>query len=238
MHLLLLSNSTNPGQGYLEHALPWLANFLGREVRRVLFVPSAGVTVSWDDYATKVRECFQSIDIGLDSIHDFDDPIDAVKNAEAIAVGGGNTFRLLQQLHVLNLLEPIRERVRGGMPFMGWSAGSNVAGPSIRTTNDMPIVEPPSFEALGLVPFQINPHYTDAHPPGHQGETRSDRLREFVELNRETVVAGMPEGTALQIHGADVKWLGNRQLRIFRYGDEPRDLPLNDGLTWLLATAP
>ena len=184
MRLLLLSNSTNPGQEYLEHALPWLSGLLGDDVQRVLFVPFAGVTFPWDAYAGKVRQSFEEIGYDLDSIHDAENSIAAVQNAEAIAIGGGNTFRLAQQLHEKHLVEPIRERVREGIPFMGWSAGSNVAGPSIRTTNDMPIVEPPTFEALDLVPFQINPHYTDVHPPGHQGETRADRLAEFIELNR------------------------------------------------------
>ena len=196
MRLLLLSNSTNAGQAYLEHARPWLSGFLGEDVRRVLFVPYAGVTVSYDDYVGKVGETFTALGYELDSIHDAPDPVAAVNDAETIAIGGGNTFRLLQQLAAQGLLDPIRERVRGGMPYMGWSAGSNVAGPSICTTNDMPIVEPPSFDALDLVPFQINPHYTDAHPPGHQGETRADRLAEFTELNRDAVVAAMPVGTA------------------------------------------
>lgn len=236
MRLLLLSNSTNAGQGYLEHARPWLSGFLGDDVQRVLFVPFAGVTVSYDDYADKVRKTFAALGYELDSIHDAPYPVAAVSAAEAIAIGGGNTFRLLEQLAAQGLLEPIRERVLAGMPFTGWSAGSNVAGPSICTTNDMPIVEPPSFDALGLVPFQINPHYTDAHPPGHQGETRADRLAEFVELNRDAVVAAMPEGTALRIESGQVEWLGSKALRIFRYGEEPQDLPLDADLGWLLRT--
>lgn len=233
MRLLLLSNSTNPGQTYLEHAEPWLSGFLGSDVRRVLFVPYAGVTISWDDYAAKVRGKYEALGYALDSIHDFDDPVAAVEHAEAIAVGGGNTFRLIQQMYENGLVEPIRARVGHGMPYMGWSAGSNLAGPTICTTNDMPIVEPPSFDSLGLVPFQINPHYTDAHPPGHQGETRSDRLAEFIELNQEAVVAGMPEGTAVEIVGDSIRWLGDKQLRVFRYGQEPRDLPLDTDLSWL-----
>jgi len=234
MRLLLLSNSTNAGQAYLEHARPWLSGFLGNGVRRVLFVPFAGVTVSYDDYTAKVRETFSELGYELESIHDTPAPVAAVHNAEALAIGGGNTFRLLQQLYDQNLLEPIRKRVLAGMPFMGWSAGSNVAGPSICTTNDMPIVEPPSFDALGLVPFQINPHYTDAHPPGHQGETRADRLAELIELNHDTVVAAMPEGTALRFENGLVEWLGPKALRIFHYGEEPQDIALDADLGWLL----
>ena len=234
MRLLLLSNSTNTGQAYLEHARPWLSGFLGDDVRRVLFIPYAGVTVSYDDYEGNVRETFTALGYRLDSIHDTSDPVAAVHDAEVLAIGGGNTFRLLEQLAAQGLLEPIRRRVLAGMPYMGWSAGSNIAGPTICTTNDMPIVEPPSFDALGLVPFQINPHYTDAHPPGHQGETRADRLREFIELNRDAVVAGMPEGTALRIENDRAEWLGSKALRIFRYAEEPQDLPLDADLGWLL----
>lgn len=234
MRLLLLSNSMNAGHVYLEHARPWLSSFLGEDVRRVVFVPYAGVTVSYDAYAGKVRETFAALGYELDSIHDAPDPVAAVNNTEALAIGGGNTFRLLQELAAQGLLDPIRERVLGGMPYMGWSAGSNLAGPTIRTTNDMPIVEPPSLDALDLVPFQINPHYTDAHPPGHQGETRADRLAEFTELNRDAVVAAMPEGTALRIENGRVEWLGSNALRIFRYGEEPQDLPLDADLGWLL----
>ncbi len=234
MRLLLLSNSTNHGKYYLEHAQPWLADFLGDVVRRVLFIPFAAVTVPYVAYADKVRVAFEELGHALDSIHDALDPVDAVQNAEAIAVGGGNTFRLLQQLYDRSLIDPIRERVQSGVPFIGWSAGSNIAGPTISTTNDMPIVEPRSFKALGFVPFQINPHYTDAHPPGHQGETRADRLAEFVELSRDAVVAAMPEGTALRIEDRHVEWLGDRQLRVFRHGALPRDLPLDEDLGWLL----
>lgn len=235
MRLLLLSNSTNAGQGYLDHARTWLSDFIGDGVRRVLFVPYAGVIDSHEAYAVKVRDTFAAIGYEMASIHDAPDPVEAVRNAGAIAVGGGNTFRLLQKLYENGLIEPIRERVRAGMPYVGWSAGSNIAGPTIRTTNDMPIVEPPSFEALHLVSFQINPHYTDAHPSGHQGETRADRLAEFIELNRDAVVAGMPEGTALRVENGDVSWLGSKALRIFRYGERPHALPLDADLSAFLS---
>ena len=162
--LLLLSNSKNSGQGYLEHALSVISEFLGRGVGRVLFIPFAGVIRSFDEYEALVKGRFQEIGYDLTSIHRAADAKEAVQNAEAVAVGGGNTFHLLRRLYDNGLLEPIRKRVASGAPYIGWSAGSNVACPTVMTTNDMPIVEPPSFAALGLVPFQINPHYLDAHP--------------------------------------------------------------------------
>lgn len=212
MRLLLLSNSTSPGRSYLDHAVPWLKAFLA-DTSRVVFVPYAGVTVSWDDYAAKVREALAPLDIELVSVHETTSPTDALEGAGAVLVGGGNTFHLLREMYAVGLVDAIRKRVREGLPFVGWSAGSNVACPTIRTTNDMPIVEPPSFDALGLVPFQINPHYTDAHPDGHQGETRAQRLAEFVTANPDVPVIGLPEGTALRINGRQLDLLGGDALR-------------------------
>src|SRR5438270_2281653 len=162
--LLLLSNSRNFGQGYLEHAEPQIKDFLGEPVRKVLFIPFAAVRYTFAQFADTVRERFGDFGYELDSIHASDDPSQAVQAAEAIIVGGGNTFHLLHHLYQRDLLEPIRARVNAGVPYIGWSAGSNLACPTIKTTNDMPIIEPPGFAALGLVPFQINPHYLDAHP--------------------------------------------------------------------------
>ena len=235
MRLLLLSNSTTD-QGYLVHAADWLRDFLGEEVQRVLFVPFAAVTFSFDDYATKVREAFEPLGYAVDSIHEAPDPARAVREAQAVAVGGGNTFRLLTRLYRLGLLELIRKRVRDGLPYLGWSAGANLACPTIRTTNDMPIIQPPSFDALNLIPFQINPHYTDAHPPGHKGETRADRLREFIELNQAMSVLAMREGTALRIEDDHLERLGPHPLRLFQYGEEIQDLPDPD-LSALLTAA-
>ena len=221
MRLLLLSNSTSD-QGYLVHAADWLHAFLGEAVGRVLFVPYAGVTITWDDYAERVRAALPGYD--LDAIHEAGDPVRAVAEAEAVFVGGGNTFRLVERLHSLGLMEAIRARVRAGAPYVGWSAGANVAGPTLRTTNDMPVIEPPSFETLGLVPFQINPHYTDAHPPGHRGETRAERLAEFTALNPEVRVVGMPEGTALRREGDRLTRLGPHALRLFHGAAAPREV--------------
>jgi dipeptidase E len=227
MRLLLLSNSTSD-QGYLVHAAAWLCDFLGEEVTRVLFVPYAAVTFSWDDYADRVRAALGPMGYDVDAIHEADDPVRAVRDAEAVAVGGGNTFRLLSELYRTDLLDVLRERARDGLPYVGWSAGINVACPTIRTTNDMPIIEPPSFAALRLLPFQINPHYTDAHPPGHRGETRAERLAEFTTLNPDVPVAGLPEGTALRREGMRLERLGAHPLRLFHGSAAPREIEATD----------
>ena len=232
--LLLLSNSRNAGQGYLEHALAPIRSFLGEGRRRVLFIPYAGVRVSYDDYAANVRERFDAMGYTLDPVHAVDEPARAVEEAEAIVIGGGNTFHLLRELAERGLIERIRARVEAGVPYVGWSAGSNVACPTIRTTNDMPIVEPPSFEALGLVPFQINPHYTDRHPPGHQGETRAERIEEFCIANPAMPVVGLPEGTLLRVEGERLTLLGTQPATVFRNGFAPTEVAPGDGLQFLI----
>ncbi len=221
--LLLLSNSRNPGGGFLDHAADALRDHLGAERERVLFVPYAGVTLSWDDYAARVRERFEPLGYGVDSIHEADDPRRAVEEAEAVVIGGGNTWLLLRELCRHDLLPAIRARVNGGVPYVGWSAGANVACPTIKTTNDMPIVEPPAFEALGLVPFQINPHYTAASIPNHGGETRPDRIAEFLVANPSVPVVGLPEGAWLAVDGERTELFGKAAL--FRYGAEPAEMP-------------
>ena len=233
--LLLLSNSTNYGEEYLRYPLSHIKNFLGPGIRRVLFVPYAGVSWSdYDEYAARVRGRFEEIGYHLDSVHAADDAIAAVEQAEAIAVGGGNTFHLLRALYQANLPGKIRSRVHGGMPFIGWSAGSNVACPTIRTTNDMPIVEPPTLAALNLVPFQINPHYTDATLEHHGGETREERLLEWTKVNGGVYVVGLREGTALRIEGMEITLLGEKSARVFIEGREPTEYGPQDSLKFLL----
>ncbi|HKS29742.1 MAG TPA: dipeptidase PepE [Pyrinomonadaceae bacterium] len=232
--LLLLSNSTNYGEEYLRYPLSHIKSFLGADCKRVLFVPYAGVRMTYDDYAARVRERFEEIGYHLDSVHAAGDPVRAVREAEAIAVGGGNTFHLLRGLYEANLLEAIRERVSEGVPYIGWSAGSNVACPTIKTTNDMPVVEPPSFDALSLVPFQINPHFTDERVPNHNGETRSERLLEFIEANPGVTVVGLKEGSALRIDGAEIKLLSEKSALVFRKGQEVAEYGPHDSLQFLL----
>jgi dipeptidase E len=223
MNLLLLSNSRNPGSGYLEHAREWVSkSFHG--VKRVAFVPYAAVRFSYEDYEKSVADAFSTLDMEVVSVHKSADPADVVGSCDAVAVGGGNTFRLLERMYATGLMDAIRSGVKKGMPYAGWSAGSNVACPGLWTTNDMPIIEPPSMKALGLVPFQINPHYLDAHPDGHMGETREQRLLEFVRINREMPVVGLREGSALSVNGPDIRLLGSRSARIFHGADTPEEL--------------
>lgn len=219
--LLLASSSTTHGTGYLDHCAEQARElFDGRS--RLLFVPYA--LFDRDAYAARVRERFRAFGLAVDSIHEQRHPCQAVECCEAIFVGGGNTFRLLDCLYRDELLEPIRRRVQEGIPYMGTSAGSNVACPTIMTTNDMPIVQPPSLAALGLVPFQINPHYLDADPGStHMGETRETRLREFLEEN-DVAVVGLREGAMLRIEDGRVILDGERGARLFRRGSEPQEL--------------
>ena len=231
--LLLLSNSRDPEGNFLEHPRQEIRELLGDRVRTVLFVPYASVTKPWDDYAALARGAFERMGYGLVSIHEA--AAGAVRAAEAIVGGGGNTFHLLRQLYEERLLDPIRERVAAGVPYVGWSAGSVVAAPTMRTTNDMPIVEPPSLTALGLVPFQINAHYTDFHPPGFQGETRAQRLEEFVEANPGARVIGLPEGTMLRVEGDEVALLGaDVPAPLFERGRPRADFRRGDSLRVLL----
>jgi dipeptidase E len=233
VRLLLLSNSTNPGEPYLGWPEAHLRDFL-RGARRVFFVPFAGVRISWDEYAEKVRERFAAAGAETVSAHQAKSPMDALAEADAVAVGGGNTFHLLKHLRESGLLGAIAGRVGAGMPYVGWSAGSNVACPTIRTTNDMPVVEPGSLSALDLVPFQINPHYTDATLAGHGGETREERILEFLEVNQGTVVVGLRESSLLRREGTSLLLQGNRGARIFRKGSEPEEVPPGASLDGLL----
>jgi dipeptidase E len=219
--LLLISNSTLYGSGYLDHATDEIREFLGA-VKRVLFVPFA--LANRDGYAAQARARFAALGVALDSLHEVTDKRRAVLSAESIFVGGGNTFRLLKAMYDFDLLRPIKGRVVDGMPYIGSSAGSNVAGPTIRTTNDMPIVEPPSFAALGLVHFQINPHYLDPDPSSrHMGETREERLLQFLEEN-ETPVIGLREGAMIRVEGGVAVLKGSSGARIFRRGQEPLEV--------------
>ncbi len=216
--LLLISTSTVFGTRYLEHAFGELGGVLAG-LRRVLFIPYA--LKDRDGYAAKARAAFAEVGYELDSLHEAADPVRAATEAEAVFCGGGNTFRLLKTLYELEVLEAIRSRALSGMPYSGASAGANLACPTIRTTNDMPIVQPHSFDALGLVSFQINPHYVDPVAGSTQmGETRETRIREFHEEN-ETPVVGLREGAMLRIDGSSVVLKGRAGARIFRRGQDP-----------------
>jgi dipeptidase E len=229
--LLLLSNSTNHGQGYLDHALPEVRALLVG-VKRLLFVPFA--LHDRAAYAAKARARFLSEGIEVEALTADESGRRAVQSAEAVFVGGGNTFRLLRTLQDGALLEPLRARARAGLRYLGASAGINIACPTIKTTNDMPIVQPASFEALGLVPFQINPHYLDPDPESrHMGETREDRIREFLEEN-DVAVVGLREGAWLRIEGKDGQVGGAAAARVFRRGRAPEELVPGASLESLL----
>src|SRR3954471_7463575 len=215
--ILLISNSTIHGRGYLDHVEAQITQFLGG-ARNVLFFPFA--LYDRDSYAAKATARFAEIGYRMTSSHSASDPRAAIAATDAIFIGGGNPFRLLKALQDLDLIEPIRKRIRSGAPYVGSSAGSNVAGPTIKTTKDMPIVQPRSFDALGLVPFQISPHFQDPDPNSkHMGETQEERIIQFLEEN-QTPVLGLREGSFIrQIENvADLK--GPHTARVFR-----RDFP-------------
>lgn len=234
MRLLLISNSTNPGEPYLDYPKHYIKKFLGPEHIRALFIPYAAVTFSYDTYESRVSERFHEIGHDIYSIHHFSDPYEAVNDADAIVIGGGNTWKLLKTMQDNRLIDPIRKKVIDGTPYIGWSAGSNLACPTIRTTNDMPVVQPYSFGALSLIPFQINPHYLDANPAGHAGETREQRIEEFIEINPEVFVAGLREGTMLLYENDKLTLEGPRKMRVFKKGRAPEEFSHEDDLAFLL----
>lgn len=234
MRLLLFSNLKGYRHGYSEKDERYIKDFLGTEVRRLLFIPYAGVRISFDDYAFIVGIRFKQVGYQIDSLDEAADPQKAVRNAQAFIVGGGNTFHLLDNLYKRAVLEEMRARIDAGAPYIGWSAGATIACPTIQTTNDMLIVEPPSFKAMGLIPFQINPHYTDVHPEGHQGETREERILEFIEMNPKTYVVGLREESVLKVEGESISLLGSEALRVFIKGSEAKEYGPDDSLQFLL----
>ncbi|MFC4911775.1 dipeptidase PepE [Actinomadura gamaensis] len=235
MELLLLSNSTQHGHGYLEHALGTVTEFVPSG-GTLAFVPYA--LADHDAYTATVRAALGPSGITVRGVHEGGDPVGALASADAVFVGGGNSFRLLRELYATGLRDALREAVRGGLRYMGASAGTNMACPTLRTTNDMPIVEPPSFTALGLLPFQINPHYLDPAPGGtHMGETREQRLAEFLECN-DVPVLGLREGTWLRVSGERAELGGALPARLFRRGAAPAEIPAGSDVSALLATSP
>ena len=215
MNLLLLSSSRVDGTEYLQHAKSLIQSHLTNHIKTALFIPYAGVGIGFDKYEEMVADPFSSFGYQVKSIHNFDNPAQAVLDAEAILVGGGNTFCLLNNLYENNLIAALKEKVSSGTPYIGWSAGSNIAAPTIKTTNDMPIIEPPSFDALNFLSCQLNPHYLDGNPPGHQGETREQRISEFLAVNPAQHVVGLPEGTALITEGNELVYQGAKTGYIF-----------------------
>ncbi|MFI3279568.1 MAG: dipeptidase PepE [Rikenellaceae bacterium] len=234
MNLLLISNSTNAGEAYLKYPINKIGEFLSG-VKEVIFIPFAAVTFSFDQYEAKVQERFDEIGIKVRSIHSCPSPLETIAQAEAICVGGGNTFALTKAMQELGLVEAIAQRVKQGAKYVGWSAGSNVTCPTLCTTNDMPIVEPASFKLMGLVPFQINPHYLDANPEGHAGETREQRILEYIAANKEMYVAGLREGCMMEYTNGKLELIGPKPMRIFKYGETAREVNAGEDISFLLA---
>ena len=232
--LLIVSTSTVHGSGYLEYIKPEVTKFFNG-VHKLLFIPYARPSgISYDDYTSKAKGVFQSLGIEVKGIHEWSTPTDGLDWAEGIFTGGGNTFLLTKQLYDNGLITEIQNRVREGLPYMGTSAGSNITGLSICTTNDMPIVYPPSFDALQLVPFNINPHYLDPIPDStHMGETRETRINEFHFQHNQPVV-GLREGSALHVENNRISLYGNHSMRIFEKGKPAYELSKEDDLQFLI----
>ena len=233
-NLLLISTSTTHGTGYLEHAEEEIKKLLTGK-SSILFIPYARPNgISHADYTAKAREAFEKWGISVTGIHEYENPVKAVQDAEAVFIGGGNTFLLLKQLYANKIVEPLQIRVRKGMPYIGTSAGTNVAGKTIGTTNDMPIVHPKTLDALALVPFNLNPHYLDPIPDStHMGESRETRILEFHGHNRQPVV-GLREGSMLRIEGDKIKLLGPLTARVFLQGQKPMEFSPTDDITFLM----
>lgn len=231
MQLLLLSNSRAPDGGYLTFCRDALAAQM-QGVQKALFVPFAGVTLSWDDYAAQVQDAMAHTGVQLVGAH-RDDALSQflAGDIQAVIVGGGNTFQLLAECRKRGWLVRMGDAVRSGrMSYTGWSAGANLAGLTINTTNDMPIVDPQGFSALGLVPFCINPHYNNSLPPGHQGETRDQRLAEFLIANPDKLVVALPEGSWLRVQGGQAQVAGQFAAKRFAAGKPVEDLPVGTAL--------
>ena len=225
MNILLASTSTLFGGNYLEYLTPEIEKlFQGTD--EIIFVPFARPGgISHDEYAEKARSFFATLNIKVKGLHEFENKTEAINSGKAFFTGGGNTFLLVKELHDQNLMQVLKKNVENGTPYLGCSAGSNIGGLNMKTTNDMPIVYPPSFECMGLVPFNINPHYLDPNPDlKHNGETRETRIREFLTQN-DTKVVGLREGNWIRKIGDKITVEGKEMTRIFEKGKEPYEIP-------------
>ena len=232
--LLLLSSARDGNGVFLLNSSTAIRSLLGESIRTALLIPYAGVTITPERYAERAAVPFAKLGYELQSIVDAPDPARAVAQAEAIVVGGGNTFQLLATLYDRELIDAIRARVLAGVPYIGWSAGAVITAPTMGTTNDMPIIEPRSLRALNLIPFQINAHYTDFHPPGHQGETRAERLEEYIAVHRTVRVLGLREGCSLRITDDEIALNGLGTAPVFSYGAPPVEYSAGDDISFLL----
>ena len=222
VRVLAFSSSRVGNSAYLETAAPVIKNFVGNKPVNVAFIPFAAADNNYESYLTKTREGLAGLPYHLEVVKP-ENARAVIERAEVIMVGGGNTFKLLHDLYQYELTELIREKIYAGIPYVGWSAGSNITGLTIGTTNDMPILEPKSFKALGVFPFQINPHYINVKPEGHNGETRDERLTEYLKVNPEVSIVGLPEGTALHLEGSALKMIGQVPAVLFRSASNQTD---------------
>lgn len=231
--LIIASTSTLHGGAYLQYLLPTLQEHFNG-CSSLLFIPYARPGgISHDEYTKKAAETFAEINISVKGLHEFENPEQAIDEAEAIFTGGGNTFLLVTQLYNNNVMTAIQKAVKNGTPYLGSSAGSNICGLTMQTTNDMPIIYPPSFNTLGLVPFNLNPHYLDPiEGSTHMGETRETRINEFHKINPQPVL-GLREGSWLEVHGEKVMLKGDLKARLFRQGHEPEEIETGSDLSWL-----
>ena len=234
---ILAFSSSRVGNGtYLQTAVSFIKDLLGDAMLQIAFIPFASVDNDFDNYTVKVKKGLETLPYSITTVTP-ENAAETIANAAAIMVGGGNTFKLLHDIYYLKLLDIIRDRINKGVPYIGWSAGSNILAPTISTTNDMPIIEPKSFNALGLLPFQINPHYSNAKPAGHNGETRDERLEEFIKLNPGLPIVGLPEGTGLRLLNGRLQMMGDLPAVLFT-GDEngmiKKEISVNEDLTFLL----
>jgi dipeptidase E len=231
--MIIASTSTLHGGSYLEYLLPTLASHF-KDCREILFVPYARPGgMSHDEYTSNVKSAFARIDKTVKGLHEFENPIEAIQNAEGIFTGGGNTFLLVTQLYENKVMDVLAKTVENGTPYLGSSAGSNITGLTMQTTNDMPIIYPPSFKTLGLIPFNLNPHYLDADLQSkHMGETRETRIKEFHAFNT-TPVLGLREGSWLEVSGEKIILKGDLTARLFRQNESPEELASESDLSWI-----
>ena len=251
MKLLLISNSTNFGEPYLAWCQTQIEFFCNKNGisadSNIVFIPFAGVNIggkqypeSYNAYEQRVKNVFSQWGYNkVTSIHRGKDMANAVAEADCIVVGGGNTFHLFKEMHRFSLIEKVREKVCKGIPYIGWSAGSNLSCPTLCTTNDMPIVEPKSFDGLNLIPFQINPHYLDPTPEidkmiKHGGETRQDRLNEYLAVNQKKTVVGLREASALWIDGNKMTLRGGKKMLVMQFGKPEREIEPGTDISELL----